>query len=154
MPSCYFRSSNCPHVTATICPSRCYNTRWVDMMPGIIPWVWCWSQRCITLVHECIFCTGSMPLPGGLPPFSNLPNPNIILPNASQVLPPAVGGQQHAGIVLFYKTVILDLFKSRPTKIIRPSASHTLTSCSTAYTACKKLTYVDSHLNHKRVSVL
>ncbi|XP_070832816.1 Golgi reassembly-stacking protein 2-like [Chaetodon trifascialis] len=40
---------------------------------------------------------GLMPLPGHLPPFPNLPNLNIALPDVGQVLPPGVGGLQRAG---------------------------------------------------------
>lgn len=40
---------------------------------------------------------GVMPLPGGLPPFPNLPNLNVSLPDVSHVLPPGVG-LQHTGL--------------------------------------------------------
>lgn len=41
---------------------------------------------------------GLIPLPGGLPPFPNLPNLNMTLPDRGHVLPPAVGGLQQPGL--------------------------------------------------------
>ncbi|CAK6954158.1 Golgi reassembly-stacking protein 2-like [Scomber scombrus] len=40
---------------------------------------------------------GLIPLPGGLPPFPNLPNLNMTLPDVGLVLPPGVGGLQQSG---------------------------------------------------------
>lgn len=48
-------------------------------------------------VNPAATLPGLMPLPGGLPPFPNLPNLNINLPDMG-VLPPGVSGLQHAGL--------------------------------------------------------
>ncbi|XP_074550205.1 Golgi reassembly-stacking protein 2-like [Halichoeres trimaculatus] len=40
---------------------------------------------------------GLMPVPGSLPPLPTMPNLHFTLPDVGQVLPPGVGGSQHAG---------------------------------------------------------
>ncbi|XP_047456902.1 Golgi reassembly-stacking protein 2-like isoform X2 [Mugil cephalus] len=49
------------------------------------------------LVHPAPTLPGLMPLSGGLPPFPNLPNRNVTLPDVRHVLPPGVG-LQHPGL--------------------------------------------------------
>ncbi|XP_027146800.1 Golgi reassembly-stacking protein 2 [Larimichthys crocea] len=49
-------------------------------------------------INPAVTLPGLMPLPGGLPPFPNLPNLNISMPDVGQVLPPGVGGFHHAGL--------------------------------------------------------
>ncbi|XP_054471993.1 Golgi reassembly-stacking protein 2-like [Anoplopoma fimbria] len=56
------------------------------------------SQSAPLSVNHAAIQPGLMPLPGGLPPFPHLPNLNITLPDMGHVLPPGVGGYQHAGL--------------------------------------------------------
>ncbi|XP_051259411.1 Golgi reassembly-stacking protein 2 isoform X1 [Dicentrarchus labrax] len=56
------------------------------------------SQSVPLSVNPAATLPGLMPLPGGLPPFPNLPNVNITLPDVGHVLPSGVGGLQHAGL--------------------------------------------------------
>ncbi|KAM9347332.1 Golgi reassembly-stacking protein 2 [Symphorus nematophorus] len=49
-------------------------------------------------VNPAATIQGLTPLPGFLPPFPNLPNLNITLPDMGRVLPPGVGGLQPAGL--------------------------------------------------------
>ncbi|XP_070693763.1 Golgi reassembly-stacking protein 2-like [Pempheris klunzingeri] len=56
------------------------------------------SQSIPLSVSPPVTLPGLMPLPGGLPPFPNLLNLNITLPDVGQVLPPGVGGLQHTGL--------------------------------------------------------
>ncbi|XP_028291972.1 Golgi reassembly-stacking protein 2-like [Gouania willdenowi] len=41
---------------------------------------------------------GMMPFPSAVPPFPNIPNLNVPLPDVSHILPPGVGLQPHAGL--------------------------------------------------------
>ncbi|XP_030614214.1 Golgi reassembly-stacking protein 2 [Archocentrus centrarchus] len=52
------------------------------------------SQNVPLSVSPAPTLPGVMPLPGGLPPFPNLPNLNVSLPDVSHVLPPGVGLQR------------------------------------------------------------
>lgn len=54
------------------------------------------SQSIPLSVHPTPTIPGLMPMPGGLPPFPNLPNLNMTLPDMGRVIPPGVG-LQHAG---------------------------------------------------------
>ncbi|TDH06902.1 hypothetical protein EPR50_G00118240 [Perca flavescens] len=56
------------------------------------------SQSAPLSVDPAATLPGLMPFPGGLPPFPHLPNLNITLPDMGHVLPPGVGGLQHAGL--------------------------------------------------------
>ncbi|XP_059199671.1 Golgi reassembly-stacking protein 2-like [Centropristis striata] len=56
------------------------------------------SQSAPLSLNPAATIPGLMPLPGGLPPFPNLPNLNMTLPDVGHILPPGVGGLQHAGL--------------------------------------------------------
>nr|XP_046260022.1 Golgi reassembly-stacking protein 2-like isoform X2 [Scatophagus argus] len=68
-------------------------------LPSVPPSSQVTSSHSVPLsVNPAATLPGLMPLPGSLPPFPKLPNLNITLPEVGQVLPPGVGGLQHAGL--------------------------------------------------------
>ena len=86
-----FRGSNCPHVSQS-----CYHLIRLVVSNYFSSKANYTTKKTIDIL---LFCTGFMPLPGGLQTFPNLQNVNITMTNMGQVLPPGGGGLHQSGTV-------------------------------------------------------